>query len=158
MEENQRVDAYFTLPEHAKLYNFEPHMHAPGVRMCMEAIYGITTELLNCSGYDHNWALVYVYKDDAAPLLPKGTILHLIGHFNNSPSNRNVADPRNWSGSGHRSVDNMFINLLEAAYLTDEQFAEEMRLRREALELAEGESAIGCPLCGVPQRSAPAGQ
>ena len=158
MDANQRVEAYFTLPEHTKLYNFEPHMHAPGVRMCMEAVYGITKETLNCSGYDHNWALVYVYEDDVAPLLPKGTILHLIGYFNNSPSNPNVVDPRNWSGGGHRSVDNMFINLLEAAYLTDEQFAEEMDKRREQMELGEWESVIGCPLCGAPETSSPVEQ
>ena len=28
---------------------------------------------------DHNWVKQYVYEDDKAPLLPKGTILHVIG-------------------------------------------------------------------------------
>ena len=41
MDANQRMDAYFTLPQHTKLMTFEPHMHAPGVRMCLEAIWGI---------------------------------------------------------------------------------------------------------------------
>ena len=36
MEADQRADAYFTLPENSKISVFEPHMHAPGVRMCLE--------------------------------------------------------------------------------------------------------------------------
>ena len=67
------------LQEHTKIITFEPHLHAPGVRMCLEAIWGHNIQTLNCVGYDHNWVKQYVYDDDAAPLLPKGTIVHLIG-------------------------------------------------------------------------------
>jgi hypothetical protein len=150
MDANQRVDSYFTLPQHTKISTFEPHMHAPGVRMCLEAIRGITVETLSCAGYNHSWVRVYNYADDAAPLLPKGTILHVVGYFDNSPANRNVADPRNWSGSGHRSVDNMVINLMHVIYLNDEQFQAELAARREKLNLKEGQTVIGCPLCGAP--------
>ncbi len=150
MEANQRVDSYFTLPKHAKISTFEPHMHAPGVRMCIEAIWGITVQTLSCAGYNHSWVRVYTYADDAAPLLPKGTILHVVSYFDNSPANKNVADPRNWSGSGHRSVDNMAINLMQAIYLDDDQFQAELRARREKLKLKEGQTVIGCPLCGAP--------
>ena len=148
MESNQRADAYYTLPENAKLSVYEPHMHAPGVRMCLDAVWGTTVQTLNCSGYDHNWVRVYKYEDDAAPLLPKGTILHLTGFFDNSPTNRNVPDPRNWSGSGHRSVDNMFINLIQASYLDDEEFAAEVAMRESQLEAAGGRD-IGCITCGT---------
>ena len=148
LEADQRHDAYFTMPENAKISVFEPHMHAPGVRMCMEAIWGTTVQTLNCAGYDHNWVRVYKYEDDAAPLLPKGTILHLTGYFDNSPANPNVVDPRNWSGSGHRSVDNMFINLMQAIYLDDEEFAAAVAEREAAVE-AGGGADIGCLLCGA---------
>ena len=148
MDSDQQMEAYFTLPENAKISIYEPHMHAPGVRMCLDAIVGITVQTLNCSGYDHSWVRVYTYADDATPLLPKGTILRLTGYFNNSPSNPNVSDPRNWSGGGNRSVDQMFINLMRGVYLTDEQFQTEMAGRRAALGLAPGATAIGCPLCG----------
>ena len=149
MDPDQQMEAYFTLPEHAKISIFEPHMHAPGVRMCLDAIWGITVETLNCAGYDHGWVRVYTYEDDATPLLPKGTILRITGYFNNSPSNPNVSDPRNWSGGGNRSVDQMFINLMRGVYLTDEQFQEELATRRETLGLADGATVVGCPLCGV---------
>jgi mono/diheme cytochrome c family protein len=148
-EAGQRSDAYFVLPQHAKISTYEPHMHAPGVRMCLEAIWGITVQTLNCSGYDHNWVRTYWYEDDAAPLLPKGTILHVVGYFDTTPANKNVVDPRNWSGSGHRSVDNMMINLMQAILLTDEQFQAEMAKRRERLNLTDGRTVLGCPLCGA---------
>ena len=149
MDANQEMEAYFTLPENALITIFEPHMHAPGVRMCLDAFWGATVETLNCAGYDHSWVRVYNYEDDAAPLLPKGTILRITGYFNNSPSNPNVPDPRNWSGGGHRSVDQMFINLMRGVFLTDEEFAAEVARRRESLALEPGQRVVGCPQCGV---------
>ena len=149
MHPNQTMESYFVLPEHARIAVFEPHMHAPGVRMCLEAIYGTTIETLNCSGYDHSWVRVYSYEDDAMPLLPKGTILHITGWFNNSASNPNVPDPRNWSGGGHRSVDQMFINIMQGSYLDDDEFKAALAEREAALDLAPGERVLGCPLCGV---------
>ena len=110
------------LQENTKITSFEPHLHAPGSRMCLEAIWGFNIQTLSCSGYDHNWVRGYDYADDAAPLLPKGTILHIIGYMDNSPSNANVPDPRNWQGSGNRSVANMFIDLGQGVALSDEQF------------------------------------
>ena len=91
----------------------------------------------------------YIYQDDHAPLLPKGTILHIIGWLDTTAANRNVADPRNWSGGGRRSVANMFIDLGEALELTDEQFEAEMAARRERLALTANDHMIGCPLCLV---------
>jgi hypothetical protein len=141
------TSAYTTLTRPMKLTVFEPHMHASGVRMCIEAIYGSQVETLNCAGYDHSWVKTYAYADDAAPLLPRGTILRVTGYFDNTPANRNVVDPRNWSGLGHRSIDNMMIMIGQGINLTDEQFAEEVARRRTKLSLREGQSAPGCPLC-----------
>jgi mono/diheme cytochrome c family protein len=145
------LSAYQTLTRPMKLTVFEPHMHAAGVRMCLEAIYGSHVETLNCSGYDHSWVKTYAYAEDAAPLLPRGTILRVTGHFDNTAANKNVVDPRNWSGLGHRSIDNMMIMLGQAIALTDEQFAGEVAKRRTKLSLREGQSAPGCPLCSFGQ-------
>ena len=117
--------------------------------MCLEAIWGYNIQTLNCVGYDHNWVRGYDYDDDFAPLLPKGTILHIIGYMDNSPSNKNVPDPRNWQGSGNRSVANMFIDLGNRVSLTDEQFQAEMAARREKLKLTRNTMIIGCPLCNI---------
>jgi hypothetical protein len=147
MEANQQLHAYTVLQQHTKIISFEPHLHAPGARMCLEAIWGYTIQTLNCVGYDHNWVRGYDYTDDSAPLLPKGTILHIVGYMDNSPTNKNVPDPRNWQGSGNRSVANMFIDLGMRVALTDEQFQEEMAKRREHLHLTKNDVVIGCPLC-----------
>jgi mono/diheme cytochrome c family protein len=150
MEANQQLHAYTVLQQHTKIISFEPHLHAPGARMCLEAIWGFNIQTLNCVGYDHNWVRGYDYTDDSAPLLPKGTILHIIGFMDNSPSNKNVPDPRNWQGSGNRSVANMFIDLGMRVALTDDQFQEEMAKRRERLHLTKNDVVIGCPLCLTP--------
>ena len=149
MQSGQELHAYMVLDEHIKLLVFEPHQHAPGTRMCLEAIWGHNIQTLNCTGYDHNWVKQYVYQDDYAPLLPKGTIMHLIGWHDTTVANRNVPDPRNWSGGGRRSVANMFINLGKAVALTDEEFEREMAERRERLQLTKNDYLIGCPLCQV---------
>lgn len=146
-EANQRLDAYKVLDENTKITSYEPHLHAPGVRMCLEYIWGDNIQTLSCAGYDHNWVRVYDYDDDYAPLLPKGTILHIIGYMDTTPANRNVPDTRNWSGAGNRSISNMFIDLGQGLALTDEQFYAEMKKRREKLKLGANEMLIGCPLC-----------
>jgi len=149
-EKDQELHAYTVLNSHTKITTFEPHLHAPGERMCLEAIWGYTVETLSCVGYDHNWVRGYAYADDAAPLLPKGTILHIVGYMNNTSSNPNVPDPRNWQGSGNRSVTNMFIDLGIRVTLSEEQFLQEMQDRRERLNLGPNDHVIGCPLCLAP--------
>jgi hypothetical protein len=149
MDSNQQLHAYLVLPEHTKITSFEPHLHAPGARMCLEFIWGTHIETLTCSGYDHNWVLGYEYANDHEPLLPAGTILHITGFMDNSPSNRNVPDPRNWQGSGNRSVANMFIDLGHGVALSDEQLVEEVRERRRKLDVGPNDHVIGCPLCNV---------
>ena len=149
-ENEQELHAYKVLTDNIKVITFEPHLHAPGERMCLEAIWGYTVETLSCVGYDHNWVRGYAYEDDAAPLLPKGTILHIVGYMNNTSTNPNVPDPRNWQGSGNRSVTNMFIDLGMRVKLSDEQFLEEMEKRRTVLDLGPNDHVIGCPLCLAP--------
>jgi hypothetical protein len=147
---DQELHAYTVLNQHTKVVTFEPHLHAPGERMCLEAIWGYTVETLSCVGYDHNWVRGYPYAENAAPLLPKGTILHIVGYMNNTETNPNVPDPRNWQGSGNRSVTNMFIDLGIRVTLTDDQFFEAMEERRQALNLGPNDHVIGCPLCLAP--------
>jgi hypothetical protein len=151
MEANQKFEAFTVLPQNGRIVSFEPHMHAAGVRMCLDAIYGAsaTFETLSCVGYDHSWVRIYNFGKDSQPLLPRGTIVRITGYFDNTPANRNVADPRNWSGNGHRSIDNMMNELGEVQLLTDQEFQDAMAERRQKLGLKDGATVIGCPLCGV---------
>jgi len=58
-----------------------------------------------------------------------------------------VPDPRNWSGSGNRSITNMFIDLGQGVALTDKQFQDEMDRRKAKLHWTRNDVIIGCPLC-----------
>ena len=131
-----RYDFFFTLTENRRMVNFEPHLHSSGKRMCQEVIFPSGhREMLNCARYNHNWVKVYNYEDDAAPLLPKGTILHTMAWYNNSETNPLVVDPRNWKGLGQRSTDDMFFLLSKFLRLTDEEFQAEVA-EREAKQRA----------------------
>ena len=129
-DDNVMRDGFHRLTEPTKLLTFEPHLHSSGKRMCFEALYpNNAREMLSCADYDHNWAKVYVYEDDAAPLLPAGTIIHVMAWYNNSVTNRNVVDPRNWKGWGNRSIDDMMSGISRMVPMTQEQFEAEVAAR-----------------------------
>ena len=129
-EGNIMRDGFYRLDRPALMMTFEPHLHSSGKRMCLEAIYpNNAREMLNCADYNHNWVKVYVYEDDVAPLLPAGTVLHLLAWYDNSQSNPRVLDPRNWKGWGNRSIDDMMYHLPRMVYLTQEQFEAEVGAR-----------------------------
>jgi mono/diheme cytochrome c family protein len=146
-EAGQELDAYTVVQRPTKIISFEPHLHAPGERMCLEMIWGFKSETLSCVGYDHNWVRTYVFEDDYQPLVPPGAVLHIRGYMNNSETNANVPDSRNWQGSGNRSVANMFIDLGERVIMSDEQFVKEVHERVEKFGLTKNDYFIGCPLC-----------
>jgi hypothetical protein len=162
LQKDQELHAYEVLDQHTKIISFEPHLHAQGDRMCLEAIWDDMIETLSCVGYDHNWVRTYSFADNYEPLLPKGTILHIIGYMDNTEDNFNVPDPRNWQGSGNRSITNMFIDLGMRVAMTDEQFVEAMIERREVFDVGPNDHVIGCPLClaGIPplEDEEPAGE
>ena len=129
-EQNVMRDGFFRVTSPMILMTFEPHLHSSGKRMCIEALYpNNMREMLNCADYNHNWVKVYVYEDEAAPLLPAGTVLHMLAWYDNSPSNPRVVDPRNWKGWGNRSIDDMFYHLPRMIFLTEEQFEAEVAAR-----------------------------
>ena len=145
---SQRYDAYYVVKQPMELTNFEPHMHAAGMRMCIEAIYASAVETLNCAGYDHNWVREYSYSENAAPLMPPGTILHSIAWFDGSAKNANLIDARNTTVWGRRSVENMLGTNNRAFFLTEEQYQSELAKRREYLTRTDSwDKLIGCPDC-----------
>jgi hypothetical protein len=150
------TQGFFVMKESGRVESFQPHMHLRGKAMMMEAILpsGQTQMLSHVDNFNFNWHNSYYYADDAAPLLPKGTIVHLIGFLDTTPANKNPADPRNWAGGGRRSVANMFIDLGYSVSLTEEQFQAEMAKRRAKMK-SRNEYDIGCPLCWAPAPQAP---
>ena len=101
-----RHDGYFRLPKPALLASFQPHMHNRGKAQCIEAIYPdlradsarpgpARTETISCvSNYQFGWHITYPYADDVAPLLPAGTIIHVISWHDNTPNNKWNPNPQ----------------------------------------------------------------
>ena len=67
-----------------------------------------------------------------APLLPKGTTLHVISWHDNSAANRWNDDPRNWTGFGQRSNDDMSFSWVSWYELSDGDFETEVEARKMA--------------------------
>ena len=128
-----RTDGYYRLTRNARIDAFQPHMHMRGRGMTLEAIHlNNTTEIL--SSVDHfnfNWHINYIYADDVAPLLPAGTVLHMIGIHDNTAANRHNPDPKMWAGFGERSVDDMLQVWLDIVYLDDAEFQRLVAARKK---------------------------
>jgi hypothetical protein len=121
-----RTDGYYRLQRPARIDAFQPHMHMRGRGMTLEAIDPATNRTQILSSVDHfdfNWHINYVYADEAAPLLPAGTVLHMIGIHDNTTANRRNPDPNMWVGFGERSVDDMLQVWVNIVYLDDAEFA-----------------------------------
>ena len=130
--DNVRSDGYTRVMKNARITAFQPHMHNRGKAMCMEAIYPDgKVEMLNCvNDYKFGWHINYNYEDDVQPLLPAGTILHVIGWHNNTASNRYNPDPKNWVGFGQRSIDDMSFAWVNYVWLTDDDFKKQVEERK----------------------------
>lgn len=136
-EANARSDGYAVIKDNFRLMTYLPHMHIRGKKQCIELIYPNTgeTEMINCFNFNFAWQNVFQYRDEAQPLIPKGTILHVINYHDNSAGNRYNPDPKNWAGFGQRTVDDMAIAMGEGMKLSDEEFArmqEERKARRKS--------------------------
>ena len=130
--DNVRSDAYYKFDRNARLVGFMPHMHNRGKRQCIEAIYpNMRIEQFNCVNYDFQWQIVYNYADDVAPLLPAGTIIHVISWHDNSVANKYNPDPRNWVGFGNRTTDDMSRHWLTYYTMSDEEFKAEQAERAD---------------------------
>jgi len=140
-----RVDGYQLLSQNAQMIMMQPHMHSRGKRQCFEAIYPSTTgdvsrgnntqtkrETIACINYDMTWNIAHTFKDEVAPILPKGTLLHIMSWYDNTTSKFNP-DSKNWVGNGPRSVDIMSYQWMSFFYLSDEEYAAKLKARKTAM-------------------------
>jgi hypothetical protein len=125
-----RSDRYWPLPKAALIISFQPHMHFRGSRMTLEAIHpdGRREMLTDANRYEQNWQIVYTYK--TPHLFPAGTILHTTAYHDNTANNRHNPDPTAWIGWGSRTMDEMGHGWTDIAFLTDEQYREELAKRQ----------------------------
>jgi hypothetical protein len=124
-----------------RVESYQPHMHLRGKAMSMEAILptGQTMMLSYVDHFNFNWHNSYVYSDDVAPLLPKGTILKITSWYDNTTGNKNNPNPNQWVGFGDRTVDEMGHAWVNITYMTDEDYQAEVE-KRKATAVAGSQS------------------
>ena len=128
------TESFVTLRQNARIENFQAHLHLRGKGMSMEAIYadGRREMLSQIADFNFNWHNMYIYADEVAPLLPKGTILHFLAWYDNTRNNKNNPDPDQWVGWGDRTVDEMGHAWLNITYYSDQEFKVEVEARAAA--------------------------
>jgi hypothetical protein len=122
----KETQGFHVLKAPAILGNFQPHMHLRGKAMALEAILpdGTTQMISYVDHFNFNWMNNYIYTDDAAPVLPKGTIIHVTAWHDNTTANRNNPDPNQWVGWGDRTVDEMAHAWVNVTYISDDDYKE----------------------------------
>src|SRR5438093_416300 len=81
-------------------------------------------------GSKFHWMTTYVDADEAAPLLPKGTILKVTAWHDNTSAKKSNPDPNQWVGWGDRTVDEMAHAWINIVYMKDDDFKIEQDKRR----------------------------
>jgi hypothetical protein len=114
----------FVLSAPARIENFQPHMHMRGKAMSMEAIYpnGEREILSFVDNFQWNWQINYIYEEDSAPIVPKGTMIVTRAWHDNTAANPYNPDPEQWVGWGDRTVDEMAHNWVDVTYLGQEEY------------------------------------
>jgi hypothetical protein len=115
----QRVQAWGTLPNRARLLSLFPHMHlrGSGFEYRITEPGGSPQTLLNVSGYDFQWQLNYRL---AKPIeLPAGTLMEVTGIFDNSKRNARNPDPGEAVRFGFQSREEMMIGFFDVAVPAD---------------------------------------
>jgi hypothetical protein len=139
--DNVRVDSYFRLKTPVRVLSFQPHMHNRGKAMCIEAILpgdgvpsierGDPIMPLSCvDRYQFAWHIAYHYADDAQPLLPAGTVLHITAWHNNTASNKFNPDPNQHVTFGQRTVDDMSFAWMKFLYLSEDDYKQQTAERK----------------------------
>jgi hypothetical protein len=118
------TEGYSLLKENTIITNFQPHFHLRGKAMQVEAIFpdGRSQIVSYVKDFNFNWMTNYIYADDAAPVFPKGTIIHVTAWYDNTKANKSNPDPDQWVGYGDRTVDEMAHAWMNVVYLNDAEF------------------------------------
>jgi mono/diheme cytochrome c family protein len=135
------TEGFTVLKENTLITNFQPHFHLRGKAMQVEAILpdGSTQMISYVGNFNFNWMTNYIYDDDAAPVLPKGTVIHVSAWYDNTKANKNNPDPDQWVGYGDRTVDEMAHAWMNVVYLNDEEYKALVAERKSKLVKATDE-------------------
>ncbi len=106
---NFELKTEIVISEPVQLTWLQPHMHMRGKNYQVRAIYptGESEVLLKVPRFDYNWQVGYEFAKPI--LLPKGTRLESIAHFDNSVNNPANPDPTKDVPYGAQTWDEMSV-------------------------------------------------
>jgi hypothetical protein len=106
-----RVEAEDKFEKDTLLYALIPHMHLRGKAFRFMAAYpdGHSEILLDVPKYDFNWQNIFQLSKPR--LMPKGTVLRCVAHFDNSENNLVNPDPTKPVHFGEQTFDEMMVGM-----------------------------------------------
>ena len=122
-----------------RIDSFQPHGHFRLVAKTLEIFDPKTGNRemgSSVSDWTNDWHTSHIYADDAAPLVPAGSVLVITGYYDNTVANRQNPDPNQWVGGGSRSADEMSHAWIAVTHLDDESYEQQVA-EREAKEAAK---------------------
>jgi len=116
---NYRVDASLEFGSDAKIVAYLPHMHLRGKSFEYRAVYptGESETLLNVPNYSFSWQLTYLPVKDL--VVPKGTKIEGVAHYDNSANNPNNPDSTKVVKYGDQSWEEMMFGFFDVAFDAD---------------------------------------
>ena len=111
-----QVESKYKFPRDAVVYQLMPHMHVRGKDFRFELTRpdGQAETLLFVPQYDFNWQNTYRLKQPI--LIPKGSTMHCVAHFDNSKDNPANPDPTKVVRWGDQTWEEMMIGWFTFAW------------------------------------------
>jgi hypothetical protein len=140
---DHQVDSEFEFGTDTRIVSLMPHMHLRGKDFEFTAIYptGEKQTLLNVPHYSFSWQLVYYPASDI--VIPKGTKLHCVAHFDNSANNPFNPDPSKEVKWGDQSWEEMMIGFFDVAFDKNMDVAKLFPEKKKETKQSTGGSASG---------------
>ncbi|MEM7454852.1 MAG: redoxin domain-containing protein [Planctomycetota bacterium] len=117
-EDDYRVTETGTLRQDTEILALFPHMHLRGksftyTAKCPRRMNREDEILLDVPGYDFNWQNSYIF--DEPLILPAGTTIECVAHFDNSRNNIANPAPDEWVYWGDQTDEEMMIGYFDMA-------------------------------------------
>jgi hypothetical protein len=112
---NYEVDSSFEFGAETHVFGLMPHMHLRGKDFLFRAVYptGEQQVLLSVPHYDFSWQLVYDPAEDI--VMPKGSKIECVAHYDNSPNNPSNPDATKEVRYGDQSWEEMMFGFFNVA-------------------------------------------
>jgi hypothetical protein len=111
------VRSSYVFPADGELYSLLPHMHLRGKSFRYTATFpdGSRDILLSVPAFDFGWQSVYRLAQPR--LIPKGTRIDCLAHYDNSSKNPANPDPSRKVVWGDQTFEEMMIGYIDVAFL-----------------------------------------